>query len=205
MTTKAPENSAPGTKATEGRSGGWADAAPRLAFRLAQTGFRPGDLAELRRMEPDRADSPVLIGLLAQEDLFGSPQVVKKWALIVHGMALMTPKGSSDAQRGTAHDGMMPVGRALFLGGEATRDQGFYSEARLKRLLASRGDMTRTLLARAFRMLAANGVTLNWREMARFILSDGYNKEWAEESRRRIASDYFRAQYQSGRDSSDND
>ena len=57
--------------------------------------------------------------------------------------------------------------------------------------------MLRILLTRMFRMLAAAGVSFNWREMARFILNDGYDEDAAEESRRRIARDYYQAERRS--------
>ncbi len=46
-------------------------------------------------------------------------------------------------------------------------------------------------------MAAASGVRFNWREMARFILSEGYDKEAPEWSRRGIAREYYRAERQS--------
>ena len=204
MTTSAPDAVPPNAVSEEGRLNTWGDIATKFAWQMAQQGFRRGDLAELRRMNPDNTGSPVLMGLLAEEELFGPPEVEKKWALILHGIALMTPKSGDDESRGSAHDGQMPVGRALYLGGEPTRDQGFYSEARLKRLLSSRGDMTRTLLARVFRMLAAANVTFSWREMANFIHSDGFDEKAAEQRRRRIAREYFQAQYRSRPDTVEN-
>ena len=60
--------------------------------------------------------------------------------------------------------------------------------------MTSRGPMLRTLLRRMFRMLASAGVSLNWQEMASFILSDGYDDEAAEQSRRRIARAYYQAE-----------
>ena len=197
MTISAPDAVASKTEGQDGHRNTWGDTATKFAWQMAQDNFRRGDLAELRRMDPDRIDSPVLMGLLAEEELFGPPDVERKWALILHGIALMTPKGGDDGDARTAHEGQMPVGRALYLGGETTREQGFYSETRLKRLLSSRDDMTRTLLVRAFRMLAAANVTFNWREMANFILSDGFNEEAAERHRRRIAREYFQAQRRS--------
>ena len=192
-------SSAPATEelGQQNRPQTWGDIATKFAWQMAQENFRRGDLAELRRMNPDSADSPVLMGLLAQEELFGPPEVEKKWALILHGVALMTPKGGDGGEVRTAHDGQMPVGRALYLGGETTKELGFYSETRLKRLLASRGGMTRTLLARAFRMLAAANVTFSWREMANFIHSDGFDEKEAERHRHRIAREYFQAQRRS--------
>ena len=204
MTTDTPNADATIANGEHRPRGTWGDVAARFARQIAQEGFRPGDLAELRRMDPNLVDSPTLIGLMAQGDLFGSPEVERKWALILHGIALMTPRGSKRGGARTAHDGGMPVGRALYLGGETTREQGFYSETRLKRLLASRGEMTRTLLARAFRMLAAADVKFSWREMANFIHSDGFNGRDAEWRRHRIARDYFQAQYRSRPDTTEN-
>ena len=76
------------------------------------------------------------------------------------------------------------------------RSSAFYSESRLNRLLTARGPILRTLLARLFRMMAAAGQPFNWREMASFILNEGYNEEAAEQARRRIAREYYRAERQ---------
>ena len=205
MTTSAPDVGTSGVEGQDGRRSTWGDIATKFAWQMAKEGFRRGDLAELRRMDPDSVDSPVLMGLLAEKDLFRGSEAEKKWALILHGIALMTPTGGDDGEHRTAHNGEMPVGRALYLGSEATREQGFYSETRLKRLLTSRGGMTRTLLARAFRMLAAANVTFSWREMANFIRNDGFNEEAAERHRRRIARDYFQAQRRFQPDTTENE
>ena len=183
----------------------WGDLAVSLSGTIAQLAeHRRGDLAELRRMDPDDADAAVFWRLLGQHDLLNSGEAVeRKWALILHGIALTTPTNSGGDNPQTAHDGYMPVGRALFLGGEAQRVQGFYSESRLNRLLTARGPMLRTLLARMFRMLAASNVSFNWREMAQFILNEDYNEEAAEQSRRRIARDYYQAERRSTQTSSE--
>ncbi len=199
MTSITTDAASPRVDGQDERRDAWGDTAVKFARLMALESFGRGDLAELRRMNPDSVDSPVLMGLLAQEDLFGAREVEAKWALIVHGIAIMTPRGGPGGEAKTAHDGQMPVGRALYLGAETTREQGqgFYSETRLKRLLSSRGGMTRALLSRAFRMLAASRVTFNWREMANFIRCDGFDEEAAERSRYRIAREYFRAQSRS--------
>ena len=152
--------------------------------------FSSGDLAELRRMDPDVADAAAFWRLMAGQQLLDNPALEHKWALILHGLALMTGTGD----RRSAHDDSMPVGRAMFLGGDTQRTAAFYSEARLNQLLTARGTMLRTLLARMFRMLAAAGVSFNWREMAQFILNDNYDEDAAERSRRRIARDYYQTQ-----------
>ena len=203
MTTSAPYTNASESPVRKESAKTWDETAAWLASLLAREDFRPGDLAELRRMGPDSTDSPVFLGLMAERGLFGSPEVERKWALVIHGIALMTPKRSNGGDARTAHDGQMPVGRALYLGGEKTRDQGFYSDTRLKRLLTSRGGMTRTLLARAFRMLSGD-VAFNWRQMARFILNEGFNEEEAERQRYQIARDYYKTQFSSTQSSDDN-
>lgn len=181
----------------------WGDIAVSMSGYIAQRAeHNRGELAELRRMDPDEPDAAVFWRLLAQYDLLNSGEAVeRKWALILHGIALMTPANSGGDNPQTAHDGYTPVGRALFLGGEAQRAQGFYSESRLNRLLTAREGMLRVLLSRMFRMLAASRVSFNWREMAQFILNEGYNEEAAEQGRRRIARDYYQAERRSSQQS----
>ena len=151
-----------------------------------------GGFASLRRMNPDAPDAPAFWRVMARYDqLNRGSDLELKWALIVHGIALMTPTQSGDGLR-SAHDGSMAVGSALFLGGEVQRGSAYYSESRLSRLLNARGPILRALLSRMFRMLGARGVTFNWREMAQFVLNEDH-PEWGDESRRRIARWYYSA------------
>ena len=150
-------------------------------------------------MDPDKPGTTAAYWrLMAEKNLLGSPVVELKWALILHGIALMTPRASDEGDSRTAHEGFMPVGRALFLGGDASRrERGYYSESRLNRLLTARGPMLRALLARMFRMMAAADQPFNWREMARFILNENYDEDRFEDGRRRIASEYYQAERRS--------
>ena len=200
-TTEVVELSDAQDQSTQPRS--WGDMAVSLSGTIAELAeHRRGDLAALRRMNPDDPDAAVFWKLLAQYDLLDSGETVEsKWALILQGIALMTPTNSGGDNPQTAHEGYMPVGRALFLGGEAQRAQGFYSESRLNRLLTARGSMLRVLLARMFRMLAGSGVSFNWREMAQFILNEGYNENASEQGRRRIARNYYQAARRSSQQS----
>ncbi len=151
-----------------------------------------GGFAALRRMNPDAPDVPSFWRVMAHYDqLNRGAELELKWALILHGIALMTPTQSSDGAR-SAHDGLTPVGRALFVGTGEQGSAALYSESRLSRLLNARGPILRSLLSRMFRMLGAKGVTFNWREMARFILYEDH-PEWGDESRRRIARWYYSA------------
>ena len=185
----------------------WPERAVRIGGTIAQYAeHRRGDLAELRRMDPDEPNAAAFWRLMAQYDLLNSSEAVeRKWSLIIHGMALMTPTNGGEGNTNAAHNGSTPVGRALYLGGESQRSAAFYSDARLNRLLTSGGPMLRALLARMFRMLAANGVTFNWREMAQFILNEGYDEDAAEQNRRRIAREYYRAERRSNQAGSESD
>ena len=173
----------------------WSGFAVGFADQIADVKFYRGDLAGLRRMDPDNPDAAAFYRLMASRDLLESGDVLQsKWALILHGIALMTRTSDADVIGRSAHNPNMRVGRALFLGGEQGRTTAFYSENRLNRLLTARGHMQRTLLARLFRMLGSAGQPFNWREMARFILNDGYDEENAERGRRNIASAYYTAE-----------
>ena len=185
----------------------WPERAVRMTGYAAQLAeARRGDFAELRRMNPDEPDAAAFWRIMARYDLLGVEEAAERnWGLIIHGIALMTPTNRGEGSPSTAHNGSMPVGRTLYLGGETQRATGFYSEARLSRLLTSGGPMLRTLLARMFRMLATGDVSFNWREMAQFILSEGYNDDAAEQSRRRIAREYYRAERRSSQANSEND
>ena len=191
-TTETVDSGSPSKR--ERRPASWGKTAVSLAHELAGANIHRGELAELRRMDPDAPDAAVFWRLLAERELLGSEKIESKWALILHGIALMTPTGSGDGR--TAHDSEMPVGRALYYGGDSQRAAAYYSESRLNRLLTARGPILRSLLARLFRMLAAAGQSFDWREMASFILNDGYDKVAAERARRRIAREYFRTERQ---------
>lgn len=176
----------------------WGDITVSIAGQLARPDFTRGELAELRRMDPDEPDAAAFWRLLSRFDQTGSDDWERRWGLVLHGLALMTPAssddGTGDAPRPSAHDPTVPVGLALFQGGVPGRTRAFYSESRLNRLLTSRGPMTRVLLARLFRMLAGANQPFNWRQMATLILSDGRYEEQAERVRRQIARTYYQAE-----------
>ena len=172
----------------------WGGIAYGFATQMAGETFPRGDLAQLRRMDPDAPDAAAFWRLMADRGLLVNPAWEARWALILHGIALMTRTTGSDTADRSAHDGRMPVGRALFLGGDSSRrESGYYSESRLNRLLTARGPILRTLLARMFRMLAAAGQPFNWGEMARFILYEDYDEERSELARRHVARAYYQA------------
>ena len=192
------------TEAPPDRPLAWGDHAVHFAGVLSvYVDANRGDLADLRRMDPD-ADAPaVLWRLLASRDLLDNAnrEVERKWALILHGIALMTRTAGADLITRSAHNRDMPVGQALFQGSETVRQVAFYSGTRFNRLLTAREDMLRVLLARLFRMLASAGATFNWWEMAQFIRNADFDEDAAEYSRRRMARDYYQTQRRSSRQS----
>ena len=87
----------------------WASNAVTLAGLIASESFARGDLAQLRRMDPDSPDASAFWRLMARQDLFRNAETEAKWALIINGIALMTPTGNGDGKSRTAHDGYTPV------------------------------------------------------------------------------------------------
>ena len=158
-----------------------------LAETIEAEEFGTGNRARLRRMDSDNPDSAVFWQLMVRDGMPRNPDIAK-WGLITHGIALMA-HGS-----GKAHVPGMCVGRSLYLGGEQhPGTRGFYGEDRLSTLLAARGPAFHSLLARLFRMLGNEGCAFNWREMAWFILNEGYNEAEVEKSRIEVAREYYRA------------
>ncbi len=184
---------------TPAQSRPWGEVAVGFARQLAADDFSRGDLAELRRMDPDTPDAAAFWRLMAQQDLLGRPAIEHKWALVLHGLALMTRTAGNDLASRSAHAPKTPIGEVLFYGDDRGRTSGFYSHTRLNRLLTARGPMLRTLLARMFRMLGAKGCAFDWYRMARLILNEGHNEERAEYVRRDIARRYYWAENRASR------
>jgi CRISPR type I-E-associated protein CasB/Cse2 len=182
----------------------WFDIAVGFSGEMVHPVFRRGDLAELRRMKPEEPDAAIFWRLLARQGLLEgqgmSRELESKWGLILHGIALMTPTVEADSDsarpRSSAHDPTVPVGLALFQGGDGNRTRAFYSESRLNRLLTARGPMLHTLLARTFRMLGTDQA-FNWRQMEQLILHEGFREDSAERVRHQIARAYYQAERRS--------
>ena len=201
MTTTATQEPAPEPQATD-QPPSWEDITVQCAnYMVGLAQHRRGDLADLRRMDPDRPNSPAFWRLMARHELLDTgPDIEQRWGLIIHGLALMTPNQAADSQPTSAHNGRIPVGQALFLGAAPFRNQPFISESRLNHLLNARGRALRLQLARTFRNLGKEQAALNWREVARLVFSEGRNREAAARAKRRIASAYYRAEHQASRE-----
>ena len=184
------------------RSNTWESVAVRIANHIASPNFGRGDLAALKRMDPDREVTPVVWRLLAQFDIeTRGVETERKWALIMHGIALMTKTSGDSGAIRAAHDRATPVGRALFLGGIPDRKDAYYSPSRFNRLMTARDGIFRALLSRMFRMMASAGQSFDWYQMAQLILAEGYDEERAERMRRILARDYYWAEDRARRQS----
>ncbi|MFN8830917.1 MAG: type I-E CRISPR-associated protein Cse2/CasB [Labrys sp. (in: a-proteobacteria)] len=133
---------------------------------------RRGDLAELRRMNPERPNVPAFFRMLVRHRPDAGPDFARRCARIVHLLALRP-----DA----LHRGSL---------GEAMAVNGI-SEARAQKLLAARGEALATQIALIARRLAQERA-LPYRELGHLLLADD-DSESADRTRLRIARDYFRA------------
>lgn len=156
-------------------------AALRVDAKSGQPLIGRGNLAALRRMDPDRPTVPAFWRLLAQatEGAMVKPDVEARWALVAHGMALMAPN----------HHGSDEIGTAL--------QKIDYAEGRLARLLNARGVQFRALVPRLCRHLAAHQQPLDWYRFATLVLAEGRGEDDAEQIRLRIARYYYQAQSKS--------
>jgi len=150
-----------------------AGAIDRLAEHAATA-----DLAALRRLDPDRPRAGAFFRLMAlapSDPLAGAGDRFARWGLVVWMLA-QTPGRRADR----------PLGAAL-----AEAD---FSEVRMNRLLAARGDGFRAQLRRAVRFLAQRSGGVPYRELGELILCEGHRETRAERLRLRIARDYWRSE-----------
>ena len=145
-----------------------ADPGTRAALaRLNSETMRPHQIAALSRALIEAGLSP---------DTW-HPNTWKRWALVAHGMAL------------AGHDSKGRVGSQLAIAGVA--------EARVTKLLVSRGDAFLQIVPRLLRLLASKQVKPNWYDLGKLIhkndSKDASDQNEAEDLRLRIAGDYFSA------------
>ena len=149
----------------------------RMAGRIKH--LEPGPVASLRRDPLAGAGSAAFWQLLAENDIRAHGEFLARWATVIHGIAILTPKGG-DHNKASAHSGGRPMGTALFEAG--------ISHQRLARLLSATGQMRRDQVVRTCRRLAAKeAVQFDLRTLAKFVL---YESEGAA---RWIARKYYTA------------
>lgn len=147
---------------------------PLLAKGLAR--LDPGDLARLRRMDPDGHGEAAFWQLEAELDLPGQPE---EWMRFVRMLALITPRGDPRAGKPSAHHPSRALGSVLAEAG--------FSETRLLRLMERAPDARADALERMVRFLGARGGgAVDCREI--YWLLNGHGPE----SFRCLAYAYFR-------------
>jgi len=142
------------------------------SVRGLEAAERRGDLAELRRMDPDRPDAPAFFRMLVRHRPDAGPDFTRRCARLVRLLALRPD--------------------SLVTGslGEAMAAHGI-SEARVQKLLSARGEAQAAQIALIARRLAGERA-LPYRELGRLLLLRD-DDEAAERIRLAIARDYFRA------------
>lgn len=146
----------------------------RIAGTISDDRFPTGDRASLRRMHPDQPPPMKFCGFAVRHLPEGWEGRLKDWMTLVAGIALMAPN---------AHRSKTGLGKALA--------NAKFSELRLERLLAARGDLKRILLLGTSRFLAAKGEPFNWKEGAQLLMTeDPQKREWINF---RIARDFYSA------------
>lgn len=154
-----------------------------LAGTICHEHFPPGDLADLRRLQPASPRAPGFWRLLVVRvpaELRRSQEQESHWAAVMQAMAIMAP---------AAHQPDEPLGTVL-----ADLDQG-PMERRLMSLLATREneamwDQLRLLA----RMLASKARPMNFRQVANWLLAR--DEKQREKVRRDMARAFFFRQYQ---------
>ena len=142
-----------------------------------------GEIADLRRMTPDRSFSPcywkfIMLRLVPNKQInlkaaYREMQEIN-WAIIISCIAQMRDLWDTKTSFGTAL---------------AMAD---FNENRLDRLLRAKTDQLTGYVFTATKFMVAKGVSANLNQLAHLILSDKSNKkEYWENTRRNIARDYY--------------
>jgi CRISPR system Cascade subunit CasB len=184
MSTKVefPEGAESATEATGGRRS--LDSVVRSIATAISATLSPGDVAALRRLDPDELSAPAFwkvvtahvepAGFLTETGAMRA-DAERRWAVVLTALALL----------GSTHRANSRLGRALAVAG--------FSELRLVRLLRSRERQLGHEVRTAVRFLAAKGEPVDATDLARLVLSDGM--EHADEVRRDVARAYYGAQH----------
>lgn len=150
----------------------------RIARRLTDPDFGTGALASLRRGEPAillrQPSFHRLVRALDEVSFAGDGAL--RWATAVHVLAVLARPGAGWPAR--------DVGAALA--------DAAYSESRLSRLLASRGDTFRDQAALAARFLRSRDAACTPTDLAELALVEERAESRAERLRLRIARSYYR-------------
>jgi CRISPR type I-E-associated protein CasB/Cse2 len=167
----------------EGRPA-WTAAVGAVAARIGRPEYPPGDLAQLRRLAPERPEGSAFWRLVADHlpAAFDDRGLEWSFAATVRGMALAAPFHRPEGGEPRA------MGRAL-----AEAD---VSEGRLLRLLRANRDALPRELRRLARLVQAKGdvARFDWTGAMWLLRTAGHDEDG---TRRRIAKEYYRALFAS--------
>ena len=174
-----------------------ATAAIHAAAMLQHLG--PGDLAALRRMDPETG-APAFWRLAASHpDTIGRRDKQEEWIQIIRIFAILTPKGEHRPASGgdpglpeDLHDPRRRLGAVFCDGGdpswpgEGETARPILSESRLAKLMAARGQQRAVLLKHAAQMIVRSrqDIGVNVADIALVLL-------WPADGRR-LAEPYYR-------------
>jgi len=133
-----------------------ADTLERLARRLTSDNTPMGELARLRRMDPEHPEAALglMRDLLGEKALYAPTEHLQRWALIIHSLALARGRHRNQAQT---------FGKAMV--------EIHFGELRLQQLLRADLPVLFDLLPRVARRLAAHATEANWWPIAHLVLN----------------------------------
>ena len=157
--------------------------AGRIAWRLTVRDVTPGDVARLRRMDPDLRVEDIWWKVAKDAGLdYANNRLSRVWATVAAMVAEVTKVRDFDTT--TLHEGLVPLGEALARAG--------CSELRFQTLLTADEDAIPSYMAHGVRLMKSRGQTFNMNDAARLMLSEFRTKEERDADRTRIARDYYR-------------
>ena len=142
------------------------------SIRKVHAAERRGDLAELRRLDPERPNAPAFFRIVTKAAPQSPPAAMRRYARLLQILALKP-------------DALTPWGL-----GKTMAEAGI-SESRVQKLLSARGPAFDEQIRLVARRLANFG-RLPYREIGRLLLAPE-ESDAVEDFRLRIAHDYWRA------------
>ena len=169
-----------------------------IADHLASSTVDSSSLSSLRKLDVENPETNAdFQRIRARFGLwFVDDEQERDWASILSGMALLTKTSALGRRRGggkrSCHNATLSLGWTLFFAGDRNRAVGFYRESLLGKLLASNGRSRRSSLTKMYRMFTTRDCSLNWVELAAFILTREPGAQ--KRLRRKVAQDYYNAE-----------
>ena len=162
-----------------------------ISTKMARDHYTLRELHLLSIMDPERNWPDLFHAILEQHEIEPSDKLIPAWASIIQGMAAV----SKDLPRQTnsAHSNRTSVGQALNAGNMPFAERPLYNPNHLDLLLSLTGAPLRSKLSSLYRFLAHHHITLDWEELAHFVLNDAHSTQAANPNRLNIARAYTAA------------